>query len=306
MAGMLLAQGSLSVGRLDAVLAFTLAWTLWAAAERKPGTMGFALGAATASKFLPALLAVPLVMADRPAWRQMSARWKAAIGFAIAVVVGFAPMFVPPDAFLGVLSYHSKRGLQVESSFGVLISTWRLITHTLVPATLSYGSFNHDGPVASFFAHMATPVTLLMMGGVAVVFARAAEPKDDIARRDRLALVLLAGVTALWLSAKVFSPQYLTWAMPLVLGVSGKRGRTLTWLLFLIYWITQYEMTGDYGNIMQQRPLGVLTLLVRLPLIVAFGVVAVRGLGRRSNERVAKSEPVVAGGGLAPSEANLE
>jgi hypothetical protein len=153
---------------------------------------------------------------------------------------------------------------------------------------------------------MATPVTLLMMGGVAVVFARAAEPKDDIARRDRLALVLLAGVTALWLSAKVFSPQYLTWAMPLVLGVSGKRGRTLTWLLFLIYWITQYEMTGDYGNIMQQRPLGVLTLLVRLPLIVAFGVVAVRGLGRRSNERVAKSEPVVAGGGLAPSEANLE
>jgi hypothetical protein len=177
-----------------------------------------------------------------------------------------------------MIHYHITRGLQVESTFATLLGALRLIAGTAVPSTLSYGSFNLDGPTADVLARVCTALTFLAMAGVALVVYRAPPVKDDVSRRDRIALTLLAGTCALWLSAKVFSPQYLTWAIPLVLGVSGKRGRRLTLMLFAILLTTQIYLCGHYETVRGQTPLGVGSLVVRLALIVAFTVMVFRGL----------------------------
>lgn len=276
MALMLAAQGSLAIQRLDAVLALLLAWTLWAAAERRQGQVGTALGLATATKLLPVLLAPLVWAADRFAWGSAASRRRGAIGFAVAMAIGFAPMLLAPRAVLDVLRYHGMRGLQVESSYAVLLGAWELVTGTAVPSTLSYGSWNLAGPAATFFARVSTPITLAVLALLTVRLARSPEPEHEVARRDRLALALLAGVTTLWLTAKVFSPQYLTWAMPLVLAVSGTRGIKLTWLLAVVMLLTQIYMRSYYDQVIHLTPLAVGTLLVRLALLGLFATLILK------------------------------
>jgi hypothetical protein len=280
---LLLAQGSLAVQRLDAVPALLLAWALWAAVKRRPATTGIALGLATATKFFPVFLVPLMVVADPDAWRTGSARARGLLGFGAAATVGFLPMLFPPTALLDVLRYHSARGLQVESTGGVLLAVEHLFAGSAEPATLSYGSYNLDGSAAAAIAMMCTPLMVVLLVGAIAWFATASAPVGEGDRNDRLALALLAGLAALWLSAKAFSPQYLTWALPLVLAVSGKRGRRLTWLLFAIMTLTQVYMRAFYGQVIQGTAVGVGFLAARLPLLVTFAVVALRGVRTTSS-----------------------
>jgi hypothetical protein len=280
MTALLLAQGGLAIRRLDAVTALLLTITLLAAAERRAATAGVALGLATATKILPAILVAPLVAADRTLWRSRAACLRGFAGFVVAGFAGLAPMLFPLETWLDFLRYHAVRGLQVESTGGVLLCAWRLATGGASPAVMSYGSFNIDGPAATLVARLSTPISIVLVGLITVRCARAPAPDSEVARRDRLAIALLASLAALWLSAKVFSPQYLTWALPLVLAVSSKRGETLRWLLFAIMTVTQIYLRGYYGEVIHGTAIGVGTLLVRLLLLVAFAVVAVRGLER--------------------------
>jgi hypothetical protein len=274
---LLLAQGSLVVQRLDAVPALLLAWAFWAAARRRHATTGIALGLATASKFFPAFLVPLMIAADPGAWRTRRSCVRGALGLVGAATIGFLPMLFPPTALLDVLQYHSARGLQVESTGGVLLAFGHLFTGGAGPATLSFGSYNLDGGTAAWLARACTPLMFVLLAGVAVWFAKATPPESDTDRRDRLALAMLSGLATLWLSAKAFSPQYLTWAIPLVLAVSGKRGRTLTWLLFASLALTQTYMRAFYGQVIQGTAVGVGFLVARLPLLVTFAVVALRG-----------------------------
>jgi hypothetical protein len=297
--GLLLAQGSLAVQRLDAVPAFLLALGLWAAAERRHATVGVALGLATAVKFLPVLLAAPLVAADWRTWATPRARVRGVVGFGAAAGIGLVPMLFPPEPLLGVLRYHAERGLQVESTWAVLLSTWRVVTGTAAPATVSYGSFNLDGTAADVFARLSMPVALVTLAALTVLLVRApaSEGGDgETARRDRLALALLAGLSALWLTAKVFSPQYLTWGLPLVLAVSGKLGRTLTRLLGAVMAVTQFNLIALYYQIVRLKPVGEIALWVRLALLTAFAFVVVRALGARATRPGPQAVPGPAGG----------
>jgi hypothetical protein len=160
----------------------------------------------------------------------------------------------------------------------VLLSAWRLATGATSEAVVSYGSFNLDGPAADLLARLSTPIAVALVGIVTFRCARAPAPDSEVARRDRLAIALLASLAALWLSAKVFSPQYLTWALPLVLAVSSRRGELLRWLLFATMTVTQVYLRGYYGQVIHGTAIGVATLLVRLLFLVAFAVVAFRGL----------------------------
>jgi hypothetical protein len=290
MAAMLAAQGGLAIQRLDAVLALLLAWTLFSACERKPGATGAALGLSTATKLLPALLAPLLWAADRVAWPR-GKLLRGAGAFALAAGLGFAPMLLVPRAVLDVLHYHGQRGLQVESTYAVLLGAWEIARGTVTPATLSFGSLNLSGSAAWFLARASTPVTLAVLALLVLRFARAPEPPSDQARRDRIALALLAGVTTLWLTAKVFSPQYLTWAIPLVLGVSGARGVKLTWVLTVVMLVTQIYLRSYYDQVVRVTPLGVATLLGRLALLGVFAalLLARDQASRMSSVAAAKS-----------------
>jgi nitrate reductase gamma subunit len=292
-AALLLAQGGLAIQRLDAVPALLLGVALWAAVTRRPATLGAAMGLAIAAKFIPALLLPPLLAADRATWRDRRAVARLAGGLGAALVIGFAPMLAPPDALADVLHYHAQRGLQVESTYGALIGMARLVMGTSVPTTFAFGSFNMGGAAADTFAALSAPL------GVAAILAltwflwrRPESPASPASRTDAIASALLVALAILWLTAKVFSPQYMTWAIPIVLAVSGRRGRVLAWLLVACMAITQLYQRGFYDFVTDQRPLGVITLFVRQALLGALLYLGLRVV--RGREPVAAGSEVTA------------
>jgi hypothetical protein len=277
-AAMLLAQGGLAIQRLDAVPAFFLAVALWAAVTRRPATLGFAMGLAVAAKLVPALLLPPLLLADRAFWGEKKAMVRLGAGLLAATALGFAPMLVTPDALADVIRYHAQRGLHVESTYGVVLGVYRTLTGTVTPSTLSFGSWNLDGAAAGAFARVSTALTVLGIGALSWWVSRAQGAGEAgigpgtpclRARADRVARAMLAALAIFWLTAKVFSPQYLTWAIPLAPALSGARGRRIGWLLVACMAVTQIYLRGYYDHVTEQRPLGMITMVVRLATLGA-------------------------------------
>jgi hypothetical protein len=267
-AGLVLAQGSLTVQRLDPVVALTMILAVRGAVKRSPGALGFWAGMAGACKVMP-LAIVPLAVAcDWPFWRRRLAPltlWAAG-----GVAIGFVPMLLAsPAAFAEFFRYHGLRGLQVESTFGALVGLARIVLGTTRSATISYGSFNVDGAIPDLLAKACTPITAA--GIVALTWLEGRRPgtQDEPGRIERVTCAALAVSIVVWLGGKVFSPQYMTWAIPLVLAIPGKRGLVATWLLIVACTLTQVYYRGFYDLVFDQRFLGVATVLVRQGVLVA-------------------------------------
>lgn len=279
---LLLTHGSIAVQRLDAVIAFLLALALHAGARRRFGGLGFWMGLAGAAKLVPILLLPAAAVAAGA--RTRSSLLRAALGGLAGLVLGLGPMLVlSPSAFPMLLAYHGKRGLHVESSLGVLYGLLHVVTGSHEVATISYGSYNFSGAVADALARLCTPLALALVALVTVVVVRGVRkaPAEDTVH-DGLALTLLAGCVALWLGGKVFSPQYLTWGLPLALAIPGRRGLETCVAFGVALFLGQLYLRGFYDHVYNQWPLGVATMVVRLALLVGWFVVLVRALGRPS------------------------
>jgi hypothetical protein len=277
-AGLLLAQGALTIQRLDPLVAVAMIATLRGAVRRSPVEMGLWAGLAGACKVLPLLVVPVMLAADWSSWRTRLVKlggWTAA-----GLALGFGPMLLSsPAAVEDFFRYHGLRGLQVESTFGALVGAARLVLGTAQPATLSYGSFNVDGALPDALARLSVLFTIAGIVALCAREWRAGAAADEPRRIERLACATLAATLVLWLTGKVFSPQYLTWGIPLALAIPGRRGVLAIWLAIVAFAITQLYYRGFYDLVYNQRLVGVLTVLVRqalLALLLAYVIGAVR------------------------------
>jgi hypothetical protein len=196
-----------------------------------------------------------------------------------------------PGAVADLVRYHGLRGLQIESTLGALVGAGRIVLGTSRPSTISYGSFNLDGAFPDALARLTVPLTLAGIAALVVLAARAAramparragDAADEPARIERLACAALAGTIVLWLTGKVFSPQYLTWGIPLVLAIPGRRGVQAIWVAIAAFAVTQLYYRGFYDQVFDQRPVGVITVLLRQAILVGLLVLVCSSWPRRS------------------------
>jgi hypothetical protein len=265
---LLLAHGGLAIQRLDALVALLLAAALNAIVRRKPLLVGLSLGLLSAVKLVPVLLVPAFVLIDRELWRRPRAVTQAFAAFVGALCVGLGPMFLASgSAFSDMLAYHSARGLQVESVLGTLYGAFRALTGQAEPTVLNYGSFNFPGPTADVLGALCMPLSVLLLGGVASVLfgMRSARPPDP----SLAAAVFAFALSLLWLSGKVFSPQYLTWVIPVALLLPWRRERLIC-VAFLA--LSQLYLRYYYDDVIEQRPLGIIIMVVRQALIVWFAL----------------------------------
>lgn len=288
---LLLAHGAIAVQRLDAIVALLVILVVRAAARGADRSLGFWGGLVGATKLVPVLLLPVLVLASgiRDA-RRLSA---VTLGATLGLVLGLGPMIaLGRESLPLLLTYHSARGLHVESSLGVLYGMTKAALGMREASTMDYGSFNFHGPVSRLLARSSMAITLALVGvagfaarrgratasaGEAGEAAHASEPLTE-----RLVLAALATLMALWLGGKVFSPQYLTWAIPLAVAMPGRGWRRVALALGVVLVLSQVYLRGFYDHVYNQWPAGVLTMVVRLAVLVALFVVVVRRLyGRR-------------------------
>jgi hypothetical protein len=279
-AALILAQGGLAIQRLDAIATLFLALALWAGTRRKPALLGLAIALAAAVKVTPLLVLVPLCAALPETWRTRRAALAVLAGTTSGLALGFLPMWlVTPRGFGEFLAYHTARGLQVESTYGTILAVAQSIAGAPSAATLSFGSYNLGGPLAAFFAHASSWILLATTACFAVHVARAATrgPAVDERAWPLLAMAALGGAVCIWLFGKVFSPQYLTWGIPLAVGLAPRR---IPIALGAAMAVAQLYLRGFYDHVVEMRPLGVAALVLRTATLVVLAVALWQAIAR--------------------------
>ncbi len=265
---LLLAHGAIAIQRLDAIVALLLVLMVRSAIRREDAALGFWGGLLGATKFVPILVLPVLVIASGVRGGKRLAA--IALGAGAGLALGLGPMIVMGrESLPAVLAYHAARGLHVESTLGVLYGTAKAVIGRPEASLLDYGSFNFHGPVADLLAKAAMPLTLVLVGFVAWAsrLGDGTDDSEDESRTEHIVLAALAATTALWLGGKVFSPQYLTWALPLVLALPNRSWIRISFALGLIVLVSQIYLRGYYDHVYNQWPLGVITMLLRLALL---------------------------------------
>ena len=281
---LLLAQGAIAIQRLDAVVALAMMAAVHGAVRRSPWQTGLFAGLAGACKVVP-VLALPVILAaDWRFWRERLAPLAAWIAAGLAI--GLGPMVLASPAAVGdFLRYHGGRGLQVESTLALLLGAARKVAGMGAAASFSYGSFNLDGALADGLAKATMPLTLAAIAGLTLVVGRSAGRAGDGSRIERVTCAAVAASVVLWLGGKVFSPQYLTWGIPLVLAIPGRRGLRACAAAALAMILTQVYHRGFYSELIDQSVVGLFTVMARQAVLVVLllgvtGASAARAMAR--------------------------
>jgi len=151
---------------------------------------------------------------------------------------------------LDFLTYHSDRGLQLESTYSSILM---MLNYAGLPVyvTHGFGSFNIESSIAPAFSKISTLLVFLSVAGIALLLIRTAKhhfmrsKQQDVLINDPITLaqympqtfvcLTIATLLASIATSKVFSPQYLLWVVPLFGLVSYQdRSLKIAGFLFLL------------------------------------------------------------------------
>jgi hypothetical protein len=217
------ATGAL-LGRYDLFPAMLTVAALWAARRRRYMLAYLFLAAGALLKLYPIAL-LPVLMIehrrylmtnDRP-WRLPVAQGVAAVGALVAAsfALGF---WVEGWNALSVFYYAAARPLQVESLGATLLWLGSFLGFSAVTEH-GWASYNLVGPLDSGIMAL---LSFAGLAGLGLIYWRSWLGRLELGRG------MLAVVCVTLLTSKVFSPQYLIWALPLVVEVEGI---DLVWLV---------------------------------------------------------------------------
>lgn len=259
--------GQIVTTRLDLLpTALTIgALALWLRrTERAEYGAWLLLAAGVATKLSPIVVA-PLFALD--AWRRRSFR-SAVLGglsFLASIALFFTPGYLAsPDGFIRAFTYHSERGLQVETIYATVVLWGSRLAGSEVQIVHAFGAFE---VVSSATGGLRTFSTLAQIGALGVVylaFLLTTRHVRDTCRLDRL-LVLgsLLALAAFIGFGKVFSPQYLIWLIPLVVLVPGVIGRWAIGVFLLTLVWTQILFPYGYIALLDKTVAGIVVLTYR-------------------------------------------
>ena len=210
------ATGAL-LGRYDLFPALLTVAAFWSASRRRFMLAYLFLAAGALLKIYPLAL-VPILMIEHRRylvtqdrdWRMPVAQGVAAVGSLVAVSFAIGFLVEGWDS-LSTFYYAAARPLQVESMGASLLWFGSFLGF---PAVTIHGwsSYNLTGPLDRGIIAL---ISFAGVAGLGLVYWRCWIGRLDFGRG------LLAVICVTLLTNKVFSPQYLIWALPLVVEVEG-------------------------------------------------------------------------------------
>ena len=255
------------------------AWAVALAVRGRPRSGLAFLGAATAAKLFPVLLA-PALLTYVARERGMREAKRALLALAVVVAVVFAPFAVlAPGGLKASLQEQATRGLQIESLGGSALG----VAHRLgagFHVVVSHAPFSFDigGSTAGALGVVLSLVVLAAAAAAWLLLVR-----DGPVDRDRTLRAVAATAVGFVAFAKVLSPQYLLFLVPLVPLVDSLAASAG---LLLVLGLTQIWARFP-EPFLQITHLGGLiwVVLARNLALVALYVVLAAGLRRSSATR---------------------
>jgi len=259
----LVVLGPIAVGRIDAVtVALALVGLLLLTA--RPTLAAALLTVAAWVKVWPAALVVAALIAVRRRRDVLTATVTTSV-----VVVAISLVLGSGATVLGFVGQQAGRGLQVESLTAVPW-LWRAASGA-ADTTVYYDreilTFQVSGPGVALAAQATTVVMALVVSAVVLLGLRAVRSGASAARL--LAPLSLGLVTALIVTNKVGSPQFVSWlAVPVVVGlVLQRRGGPSfvvpAGLSLVVAGLTQVIYPWCYDSLLAAEPWMVLLATVR-------------------------------------------
>ena len=173
-----------------------------------------ALGAGIAYKLVP-ITGLPLLVLCE--WNQ-ERRWRmlalAAAGLAVGLGLPFGVQMASSGfGAFGFLSIYFGRQIQIESLYGTLLAGLHLVGASII-VTRDSGGYNLEGGPAAALISASTLLTIAFNAGLIVWAARRGRGGFGRIESYRAALLAIVGTVIL---SKVLSPQFMVWALPLLL-----------------------------------------------------------------------------------------
>lgn len=253
---LLLAVGPIIVARYDLLPAMLVLAATWAFVTGKNTLTWVLVALGVTAKIYPIVIAPVFgfyLLRNRD-FRQII---NAIISFSITMLVCNLPFFLMnPANFIGIVTYHSERGIQCESTYASLLLTLQVLGKTQVNGVFNFGSWNITSPFADNLAKIALPLTAVILLAIYGLFAWILWHRTD--KKPYLssgidmdgAKLVIAYVTlsvAIFMAGnKVFSPQFLIWLIPIVPLLNGKWQTVYTLIFVIIGFITQFIFPYKY------------------------------------------------------------
>jgi uncharacterized membrane protein len=258
--------GQLSLNSFDLWPAALAAIAVAAVVRARPRIGFVSLGIGAAAKLYPALLAPALLIYVSRVHGRAEAK-RAALAGVLTVAAIFGPFAVlGPGGLKFSLQEQARRGLQVESLAGSVLGVARQL-----------GAGFH---VAGSFANvLATVSSIVVLGATALVWRALRVHSVD---RERMFFAVAATAVGFVAFAKVLSPQYLLFLVPLVPLVQSA---TAVILFGLVLALTQIwaRFPEPFAQVAALQGMIWVTFVRNLLLVVLFGVL-VRRLKRAAVE----------------------
>jgi len=267
--------GPIALKRFDALPALLTVVALLLVVRRSFVPSAFVLGIATAVKLYPLVLLPPVVVAALGRSR------RAAVEATVSFVAGCAVLVLPflvvsPGGVEESVRSQLDRHLQFESSLASVALLGNAVAGVSVGLVSEAHSYALGGSRGTLLGVLTT---VALLAGLALVWWRL--PRL-VLTGDGLVLAFAASIAVVVAFARILSPQYLLWLVPLVPLVRGSVGRLATGLLAGACVLTNIWFPGPYGEVVSSLDRGSILLLSgRNILLVALAAVLVASAWRR-------------------------
>lgn|GEM_PF-1672924 len=249
---------------------------------------GFVLGLATLTKLFPAIILPIALMYYWKIRKQLFPAEKIILGFIVSAFIITVPFLLFAQAGLkGFLTYHSERGIQIESVYGIVIWLGSVAGLTTASSTSDHNSINLASSWGAPLSAVALPLTVLgLLAFYAYIWFKTREDKN----LSLTWLIQASVIATLWfiLSNKVLSPQYLIWLLPFLTFWRGAR----VWLYigacalsFIIFPVMGAAMVRVEWYAM-------LTITVRYLLVVGIFGLEIRDFLQRDSPSNIQTNPI--------------
>ncbi|HTK28824.1 MAG TPA: hypothetical protein VL309_04705 [Vicinamibacterales bacterium] len=170
------------------------------------------LAAGAAYKVIP-IFALPfLVIGDlRTTADRRRVGWRAALALAGLAAPFAAAARTAGPGVLGFVRYHIARGLEIESTWATLV--WITSRDPALHVASRFGSWELAGGLSAAFVALNWAAALGVLGAL-TWWALALKDRLDAGRNY---LQILLALPAMLVVSKVFSTQYMLWAVPLLM-----------------------------------------------------------------------------------------
>ncbi len=239
------------------------------------------LALAMLTKLYPAIL-VPFLLWVLFARRERKVLIGSILAFVAATLAVVVPLMVlEPELITNFLHYHIQRPLEVGSVPATLVYPLSMLGISdmwiLDVAHSGFGSDDLVGPIPDALAPWVTP---LMVAGIVFVLLFYGHLRHRAERADERFFLLTASILSALLVfmvvGKVFSSQYLIWAVPFyVMVMMSTQNRTfktrLKWLTIASFILTQINFAYIYGYLgggTDINDLAMILMLIRNLMVV--------------------------------------